>query len=197
MRWFCKRVALHHIRQRSRKVVENKIQTQHLGWFLWNVLRVDGASVLTYLMSQRHEQRACTCRRIITSDATEVRLVAHKQPRHNLRYGMRCVIFGIFSATGVVEPFQQILEDVWEEIIFLAKYILKVERSHIVHQSFGKLITLLCVGNICSQRKENIHFALSWRGDRESVGIERGNVNESSIEQCRKVTFGGRIIKVR
>ena len=31
MRWFGKRVALHHIRQRSRKVIENKIQTQHLG----------------------------------------------------------------------------------------------------------------------------------------------------------------------
>ena len=29
----------------------------------------------------------------VTSDAAEVRLVAHKQPCHNLRYGMRCVIF--------------------------------------------------------------------------------------------------------
>ncbi len=57
-----------------------------------------------------------------------------------------------FAASGIVEAFEQTFEYVLEEIVLLIEHLFKIERSHIAHESLGKLVSFLRVGNVNSKK---------------------------------------------
>ena len=176
------RITLHHVLQRRGKVIENEIQAEHFTRFFWNILAIDGATFLTNLVCQSHQQCTCTCRWVVASDSTKFRIITNKQTCHHLCYSTWRIVFSIFSATSIVESFQQMLENAWEEIVLFTEHIFKIERSHIAHQWTGKLIAFLRIGNIVGDGVENIYFVLARSWHREVASIEVGNVHQRLVK---------------
>ena len=72
-----KSITLNGIIKRRYKSVKQQIKFQHFVASLGNILREDGTTVFTYLMTECHQKCTCSCRWVITFHAMQIGIIPH------------------------------------------------------------------------------------------------------------------------
>ena len=98
----CQRVTLYHVRQRVYQIIQYQVKPQHRGTLLTLVLRIDGATIHTYLMCQGNNQRTSSRCRVTSRYAFQLFMVIHQQARHDGSHSVRRIILRILTATILV-----------------------------------------------------------------------------------------------
>lgn len=180
-------VALDDVLDGVDEVVEDKVEAQHAGGFLRDVLRIDCAAVFADGMRQVHEQRARTCRRVVAGD------VAHrpvnKNGGHDLRHGMRGVVLGVFAAAVLVIVFDEVLEDGGEEVKLLSKHLFEAEVDQLVDEGFAEVVALRAVGDVVAQFVEEGDLGAGSGFHRKDVAVVNGDVAQDVVEVFGKFWF--------
>ena len=154
------RVALYHVWQRVYQIVQYQVQPEHRRALLALVLRIDGAAVRAYLVSQGYHQRARPGSRVASCHALQVFVIVHQQPCHDGSHGVGRVVLRILAAAVLVVVGYQILEDGGEEVVTLSEHLLEVECDQIVHQCPGEVVTAVYIRHVHGDGIKQGHVAL-------------------------------------
>ena len=193
-------IALHHVLDRRREIVQDQVQAEHLRGLLRDVLRVDGASVLTDLMRKSHEERSGAGGRIVAGHAAKILVPTDKKPRHDLRNRARRVVFRILAAAVLVIVLDQMLEHRGEEVVLLGEHRLEVRLriGDVAHEGAGELVAFRGVVDRPGDERvvEDGDLRLGVRGDGEDVGVEGGDLAQGRIEEDGEIALLHRVVEV-
>ena len=162
------------------QVVQDQVQPQKLVGLGGNILGVDGAVILSDLMSKRQHQGAGTGRRVIN------RHILNPILDHNAGNdggnGMGRVVLGILAKVLVV-VFDQILKNLGKEIVVLLIHLSKTEFHQLIDNGAAEQRLFGALNHVLGDGIKELDLLLPAGLNRKDIQVIVGDVHQSVVKQ--------------